>query len=108
MRSLSERLSKKKKEDLDKPYQFKDKSVPDEALAQDTFWYDKSGKLYKISEMNGSHARNSAKYLARTMWNDPKLHDYPLMKALVERAHDEEERVRKIKWAPVTKIKDKV
>lgn len=41
------------------PYKFNSKGIPAEALDQFTFWYDKKGTQYKITDMSKFHARNA-------------------------------------------------
>lgn len=47
----------------DTPYTFNKKQIPEQALDQGEFWYDRTGRLHLISNMNKHHALNAMRKL---------------------------------------------
>lgn len=66
------------------PYTFASKNVPDEALGQRKFWYDRAGNLYEIEKMTKKHALNAANRLLTI--KGPKVLSSNLFAALINRA----------------------
>lgn len=44
-------------------YEFKQKRINTDALEQDEFWYDKTGKLYEVCNMSRQHCHGAMKKL---------------------------------------------
>lgn len=69
----------------DKPYNFKESSIPEEAWKQKTYWYDRKGNQYKISEMNYFHTVNALKVICLSY---PHGMGTKLFKAMTDHATD--------------------
>lgn len=60
MKIINSMRTMKNSTDMATPYKFKNKKIPEDALEQSTFWYDRNGKLHRIGGMNPMHARRAA------------------------------------------------
>lgn len=72
-------FSLKSKEE--KPYDFKKDKINPDAFKQTTFWYNRQGKQYRITDMNFKHIVNAMNLIVE---HYPKQVGSPLWKAMAK------------------------